>query len=775
MNFRNLIRVLLVSAALNLTVVLGLIASAQSVLAQPYTFSNISVSGNQRIETSSIISFAAIPLRKIVTGAQVNAAFQRLQATGLFEKVDVTPRGGTLVIVVLEFPTINRINFERNKRIKDDKLAEVIASRPRHTYNPAQAEADAASIVEAYRQSGRLTAEVVPKIIRRSDNRVDLVFEIFEGKVIEIQRLSFVGNRNFSDRRLRQTLETKQAGIFRQFVNRDTFVADRIEFDKQVLRDFYFSRGFIDFEVLSVVSEIARARNGFFLTFRVREGQSFDFGDITTTSDLVEIDPAEFHKVIRVREGVTYSPSHVDTAISRMEELATQKGLNFIRVEPRVTRNDDTRTLDIEFVILRGPRVFVERIDIEGNTTTLDRVIRRQFKTVEGDPFNPREIRAAAARIQALGFFVVANVTTRPGSSDDRLIVDVDVEEKPTGSLSFGFSFGASSGFGGSVNLAEENFLGKGQFLKVQIGGGAANRDYQLAFAEPAFMNRDLRLRVDAFFRTSTQQAAFYDTVFTGAGPSIGFPVSKNGRVQVRYLASSNTISAVDTAASSAIITGDAGTATASVFGLTYSFDNTTTGFNPNAGTVLRISTDLAGAGGSTRYSKTTALVASKIRLGNSDIVLKAEVEGGILVSLGGASRVTDRFFLNDTQIRGFAPNGLGPRDVSAAVTNMDALGGNMFAVARLEASFPIGLPEEYGIYGGVFFDAGSVWSLDSTAGGLAGASPVDDTMSLRSVVGFSIFWDAPIGPLRFNFSRVLQSKSYDIPENFEFTIGGRF
>lgn len=744
-------------------------AAVQPAYAQAFNFTQISVTGNQRIETASIRNFAAIPLKKPVTGGQVNAAYQRLIATGLFEEVTVTPNGNTLVITVREFPTINRINFERNKRLKDDKLAEVISSQPRHVYSPALAEADAAAIVEAYRQAGRLTAEVRPVIIRRSDNRVDLVFEIFEGKVIEIQRISFVGNRQFSDRRLRQALGTKQAGIFRAFVRSDTFVADRIEFDKQVLRDFYSNRGYIDFQVLSVVSEVARERNGFFLTFKVREGQTYDFGALTTSSEVAEIDPADYQGIIRLNPGVTYSPAHVDTTVARMEGLATQRGLNFIRVEPRVTRNDRNRTLDVEFVLVRGPRIFVERIDIEGNDTTLDRVIRRQFKTVEGDPFNPREIRAAAARIQALGFFAVSNVTTRPGSSDDRLIVDVDVEDQPTGSLSFGVTYGQDSGVGGSISLSENNFLGKGQYVKAEFSGGLSSRNTELAFAEPAFLNRNLRLGFDAFWKTTTQAAASYDTLALGFAPSLGFPVSSNSRVNIRYKLASVEINNVDTDAST-IISGDAGTVTSSTAKLTYSFDNRTSGLNPNAGFLVRISQEIAGLGGSSRYSKTTSTISAQSVVGNGDVVLKATIEAGALISFGGDTRVTDRFFLTSDQLRGFAQNGVGPRDNTA--TNTDALGGNMFAVARVEASFPVGLPEEYGIYGGLFMDVGSVWSLDNTTGT---AGTVDDSAYLRAVVGVSVFWDTPIGPLRFNFSRVIRSQSYDNAENFGLTIDTRF
>ena len=747
--------------------------SVQAQIAASQTFSRIIVRGNQRIEAATIRNFTGITPGQPATPGQINAAYQRLLATGLFEEVTVTPSGNSLIVEVREYPTINRINFERNKRIKDDRLAEIITSQPRRTYSPAQAEADVALIVEAYRQAGRFSVEVTPKIIRRADNRVDLVFEIFEGKVVEIQRLSFVGNRAFSDRRLRRVLATKQVGLLRGFVKSDTFIADRIEFDKQVLRDFYLSRGFIDFQVLSAASEVARERNGFFVTFKLREGQSYDFGQITTTSSLSDVDPDEFQAIVKIRPGITYSPNLLEATITRMELLATRKGLNFIRINPRVSRNDDDRTLDIEFVIERGPRIFVERIDIEGNTTTLDRVIRRQFDTVEGDPFNPRQIQRAAERIRALGFFAASEVNTREGSSPDRVIVDVNVEEQPTGSLNFGISYGIGTGVGGTVSLSESNFLGRGQYLRAQLGGGVNNVNTELTFAEPAFMGRDVRLELSAFQRTTTQAQAFYDTRVTGFSPSLAFPVSERGRMELSYRRSTDEVTNITGTPSPIIV---AGARDVSALGISYTYDSRNSGLNPRAGVILRLGQEIAGLGASSRYAKTTALIGGRTRVFNEAIGLSVELEGGYLKDFSGTSAITDRFFMGGDIMRGYARNGIGPRDLNVA--NQDALGGNMFAVARFEAQFPLGLPEEYRISGGLFYDIGSLWGLDNTDGGASGVDGlelVDASLQLRQVIGFSIFWETGLGPLRFNFSRVLSGPAYDIPESFSLTIDTRF
>jgi outer membrane protein insertion porin family len=742
-------------------------------LAQSFSFSNVVVEGNERVDAATIVAYAGIGRGETVSAGRLNDATQRIVDSGLFETVEVDPRGSTLVIRVREYPTINVINFEGNRRLKDEQLGEIIGSTARRVFSPAQAEADAAAITAAYEAAGRYAAQVDPRIIRRDGNRVDLVFEIREGAVSEIERVGFVGNRAYSDRRLRQVLQTKQAGLLRQFISRDTFVADRLEFDKQLLRDFYASRGFIDFEILDASAEVSRERDAFFVTFTVREGQSFRVGAITTVSEVAEIDAQEFQEALALRSGITYSPSVIDTNVARLENLALKKGLNFVRVEPRITRNDRDLTLDIEFAIIRGERIFVERIDIEGNTTTRDDVIRRQFRTVEGDPFNPREIRRSAERIRALGFFETADVNAEPGSAADQVVVNVDVKEQPTGSLGFGLSYGVESGAGFTINFRETNFLGRGQFASIDIATGVDNSQGSLTFAEPAFLGRNLRAGFTAFYTETDNQNSFYDTQSAGFSPSLGFPVSENGRLELRLRVSDDRLLNVDTN-SSAILQAEAaqGSLLSSSVGYSYVYDTRRSGLNPNGGVLLRFGQDFAGIGGDVTYVKTSALALVERRVLNEEVTLRAVFEGGAVNFSDGVSRVTDRFFGNG-KIRGFEGNGIGPRDLASV--NEDALGGNFFAVARFEAEFPIGLPEEYGIRGGLFLDVGSVWGLDNTAGGPTGTDPVDDSLQLRSAIGFSIFWDTPVGPLRFNLSKALQKEDYDRERTFDLTISTQF
>ncbi len=751
------------------TVVLGFAAPVQ---AQTFRFNTFEVQGNTRIETASILTQLGVTPGAPISAGQLNDGFQRLQASGLFETVEIVPQGSKLLVIVNEYPTINRISLEGNARLDDEALLTVVGSQVRRVYSPRQAERDAAAIADAYASAGRLSATVQPKIIRRSDNRVDLVFEIAEGRVSEVERLSFVGNRVFSDRRLRRVLETKQAGLFRALVGSDTFVADRIALDTQLLRDFYLSRGYADVQVLSATPELSPNRDAYFLTFRIQEGQQFRFGEVTAVSALPEIDTAEYQSEIRVRPGDIFNPQSLERQIQRLELLATQQGLTFIRVTPQITRNDRTQTLDVDFVIEKGERVFVERIDIEGNATTLDRVIRREFDTVEGDPFNPRAIRAAAERIRALGYFSQAEVTAREGTAEDQVIVDVDVEEQPTGALGFGVNYSVERGVGFSLSFSESNFLGRGQIFNFAVDTGTDNGSTNLTFVEPYFLNRDLALSFSVFYNENSSDTLTFNTESIGFRTGLEFPAGDFRRLSLFYGLTQDRLEARSDTPLSPILLEDEGKSLTSFVGYTYSYNTIGTGLDPTRGIRLRFGQQFAGLGGDEEFVKTTFLAAAQRTIRNDEVTLNATFEGGILNSLGDDnSRQSNRFFNSPSIIRGFESGGIGPRDLNFSDA---ALGGNYFVAARFEAQFPLGfVPEEYGITAATFLDMGSVWGLDDTSS--TGPIAVDDDFFLNSAVGVGFLWDTAIGPLRFNFTRAINKRSFDQEQNFDLTIQTRF
>ncbi|MGB3689761.1 MAG: outer membrane protein assembly factor BamA [Jannaschia helgolandensis] len=755
---------------LTLLALLSAVLMAGAAQAQTFQFQTFEVQGNTRIETASVLSTLGVTPGQPISAGQLNDGFQRLQASGLFETVEIVPQGSKLLVIVNEYPTVNRISIEGNNRIKDEQIETLIGSQVRRVYSPAQAERDAAAISEAYAIEGRLSATVQPKIIRRSDNRVDLVFEIAEGRVSEVERLSFVGNRAFSDRRLRRILETKQAGLFRTFIGSDTFIADRVALDTQLLRDFYLSRGYADVQVLSATPELAPSRDAYFLTFRIQEGQQFRFGQVNAVSTLPDINVPEYQAEVRVKPGDIFNPQSIERQIQRLELLATRQGLTFVRATPQITRNDAARTLDVDFVLERGERLFVERIDIEGNATTLDRVIRRQFDTVEGDPFNPREIRASAERIRALGYFSQADVEAREGTTPESVIVDVNVEEQPTGSLGFGANYSVESGVGVSFNFSETNFLGRGQILSFSIDTGSENSASNLTFVEPFFLNRDLALSFSIFYSESSQDSRTFDSRSAGFRTGLEFPVGEFSRLNTYYSFATDKLTERSGTTLSPVLLADVGEAITSSVGYNYTYSTINTGLDPTRGVRLRFGQQFAGVGGDEEFIKTTFLASAQRTVRNDEVTLNGTFEGGVLTSLGdGISRSSNRFFNNQSIIRGFESGGIGPRDL-----NFDdaTLGGNYFVAARFEAQFPLGfIPEEYGITGATFLDMASVWGLDDIPAG----SNVDDDFYLNSAVGVGVLWDTAIGPLRFNFTRAINKRSFDREQTFDLTIQTRF
>jgi outer membrane protein insertion porin family len=745
------------------------------------TFSRIDVSGNQRIEADTIRSYAGIAPGAPVTPEDLNLAVRRLYDSGLFESVDVMPEAGRLVITVSENPTINQIAFEGNSSIKDEVLLQAIQLRPRLAYSVSAAEQDAQAIIDAYRQAGRYAAQVNPVIIRQSDNRVDLVFEVFEGRVTQIQRINFVGNEVFSDRALRRVIESGQANWLSFLFGNVSYDADRLEVDKERLRQFYLERGYVDFEVDSASAELLRERNGFFLNFTLTEGKRYNFGKMSVSSAAAGLNAREFQALLEpVAGGGVYNIKQVNRVIDRMTYQAGQQGYAFVEVRPQVTKNAQNQTVDINFELVEGPRVFVERIDITGNTRTLDRVIRRQFNVVEGDAFNSREVRSAEDNIRGLGFFKNAAVTVRQGSTPQQALINVQVEEQPTGSLNLGGAFSSSEGFTAQVSIVERNFLGRGQTVSGAVSASKQNQNIEFGFTEPALFDRDLLAGFNLYFRETDFSEQTFQTSSYGFTPRLGFPVSENGRLTLRYQISRDDIYDVapDT---SLIIINEQGPQITSAVGLTYAYDRRNSVVDPTAGFILTLSEDLAGLGGDVRQTKTRGTARVYQSFFEEALIFSAEFEGGLIYSQDG-TRITDRFNTGGDSFRGFARNGLGPRDkcdvgqcVDPAQQDLEvneALGGNFYSVLRLDASFPLGLPEQYGVYGGVFSDWGSLWGLDDINGSMG---QVDDSFHMRGSVGVSLFVDTAFAPLRFNYAFPLERESYDELERFRFTLQTRF
>jgi len=757
-----------------------------SAQAQTYRFASIVVEGNRQIDAATIAGFARIATGRALTAGEVNAAYQRVVTTGFFRTVDFVPSGSRLVIRVQEYPLIGRIAIEGNRRVNDATLRPALRSREGGVFSPALAEQDANALAEIYAARGRLAAQITPRIIERETGRVDLVFEVTEGHVVEIQRLSFVGNTSFSDRRLRNALESTQAGRLSTLFQVDNYDDARIARDRQVLQDFYRSRGFIDAVVTAGTTELTRERSAVFVTYTIREGRQYRFGRQLVTSELPGIDPAPYQAAMSNRAGTLFTPTALETLIRQVERVGYQAGERFLRADPRLTRNERDGVIDVELVLVRGDRVFVERIDIQGNATTEDQVVRRQFQIAEGDPLNPREIREAAARIEELGYFSRVAVNPVAGSAPDQAVVDVQLQETTTGQLGFGLSYGVNDGLGGNITYSEANFLGRGQSLSLTLSNLRNSQTFDLSFSEPALLGRDLAFGLRLGLTSSTPRAlTAFGTRVEQFAPSLTFPVSEFGRLTVRAGFHRHLLTVMDPPAAplpdpiAARLRTDAamGRVTTGSLGFGYTFDTRGRGRDPDRGVILAFNADLAGLVGDRRWARATARAGYEQRVMNGDVLLRAEIEGGLVTHRSGPSRINERFALGPETFRGFRPYGMGPVAFADSGAR-HGLGGNMYVVARFDAEFPIGLPQEYNLTGGLFMDVGTLRGIDAPGAvcdpGVV-MSCVTDSGSLRAAAGVSVFWTSPVGPLRFNFATPLRRSATDLPQRFDVTLATRF
>ena len=726
--------------------------------------SSINVDGNKRISSDTIVSLSKVQVGSAYSPTQLNSALQSIKKSSYFKTVDISIFNNILNINVIENPTINSISFEGNNTLSDINLNELIRSKQRQTLLISQVEKDTDKIATAYADTGRISAIVTPKVIELSDNRVDLVFEITEGRITEVEKITFTGNRVFSDLRLKGVIATKQAGIFRRFIKSDTFVKDKLDYDIDLLRNFYINKGFIDFEVQSSV-ELTREKDAFLINYNIKEGQKYIFSEIKFDTSKLNIDEKSLDKINRIKNGSKYDRRRVTKLIDEIDIYLAKNGFNFFEPVPVVSRNDENLTMDVEIQINETRKVFVERIEVEGNSTTLDEVIRLQFDFVEGDPFNRRKVLEAVDKIRGLGFFSNVETSTRNGSAPEKIIIEVKLTEKPTGSLGIGAGYNSSDGTVATFNVNERNFLGKGQTVKLDLSTSKIEKQTELGFEDPSFLGRNLLAGI-SFGQTSTTPSSVpLSTDKLYFEPKIGFPLSRDSKLTIEYSFDQEDVKL--TKASnlvSPLIRDDVGKKNKSALIFIYSLDKTNSVVTPTAGYDFRIIQELNGLGGDISFSKTNLNFRTYRTILRDDIILSSNLSSGVIV--GSDASLMNRFSLGGDRLKGFRNQGIGPYDS----TYDTHLGGKMYTSLSLEASFPIGIPEEYGIYGGIFLDTGSLWGLDNTDSGR-----IDDSSEIRSALGFSIFWESAIGPLRFNWSSPIKKETNDVTENFRFTIDTRF
>ena len=729
---------------------------------------DIRVEGEQRVDPATVRSYLTVVEGDPFDPAALDESLKSLFATGLFEDVALERAARTLVVRVEENPIINRIAFEGNLRIDDEEFEREIDLRPRVVYTSARVQDAVGRILEIYRRSGRYAATVEPKIIELDQNRVDLVFEIQEGPLTTVQSITFVGNEVFSDSRLRGEIETVEGRFWRVLTTNDTYDPDRLAFDQELLRRFYVSQGFADFEVRSAIAELTPEGDGFFITFTVDEGPRYRFGEVAVDSRIPDLDTGALEALVETRTGDVYDAEAIEETITAMTERLGRLGFAFVEIDPRLGRDRAEQTIGVTYEVEEGPRVYVERIEITNNVRTLDRVIRRELLLSEGDAFNSALLRESERRVRRLGFFDEVSVSTRQGDAPDRIVVDVEVTERATGELSFGAGFSTTDGPLAAINLSERNLLGTGRRVRAELAVSGRRQDIDLSYTEPYAFGYEIDAGFDVFnTRTDFQDESSFDEQNLGLRLRASYPLTRDIRHSVRYTIRRDEISDIDDDASVFIRQEERDTIT-SAFGQSFSIDTRDRLTLPSTGYSVRLDQEIAGIGGDRHFlsHEVTSDYFQPI-FDDPEIVLRLGLDAGYVFGIGEDVTLANRFFVGGNNFRGFAVSGIGPRDRDTD----DALGGNAYYVGTAELRFPLGLPEELRLFGRGFVDAGTLTEIDvdESLGDLA------DSGDLRLSAGVGLTWLSPFGPLSLDFGQAILEDDVDETELFRFSFGTRF
>jgi outer membrane protein insertion porin family len=750
------------------------------------TISDIHIEGLQRIEPETIRSYLLLQKGDPFDPERIDSSLKALFATGLFADVKLDRQGSALVVRVVENPIINRIAFEGNDKLSDKDLNGEIQLRPRVVYTRTRVQNDVKRILDLYRRHARFAATVEPKIIQLPENRVDLIFEINEGPSTGVRSINFVGNKEFSDGTLRGVVDTKESRWYRFLSNSDTYDPDRITYDRELLRKYYLAEGYADFRVVSAVAELTPDKDGFVVTYTLDEGERYKFGKVDVNIKLKDLPRDLVLPLLTVQSDDWYDADSVEKSISTITDALGNRGYAFVEVKPQITRNRDARTIDITFDVQEGPQVYVERIDIVGNVRTLDKVVRREMRLVEGDAFNTNKLQRSKDRIKNLGFFKKVETSNTQGSAPDKTVVTVEVEEQSTGELSLGAGFSTTDGPLADISLRERNFLGRGQDIRIGTVVSFRSQQVDLSFTEPYFLDSNIAAGFDLFEVKTSPTASFFDGVTPvyqqfsyGGSLRAGYQLTENLRQTLKYTARSDDITDVQSDAS-LFIALQAGTHLTSSLGQVLLYDRRDNRVDPTSGWYASVGNDFAGVGFGVQY------IRNKVNAGYyypvaPGWVLSVTGEAGDIFGWGGQQvLLQDRFFVGGDNLRGFEPAGIGPRDLVSS----DALGGNKYYVGSVQLGVPLGLPKELGLTGRVWSDFGTLWSNDQknlvlTPTQLAingGVVPqVADTASLRVSTGIGVTWASPVGPVRVDLGLPLKKQSFDQTQFFRVSFGTKF
>jgi outer membrane protein insertion porin family len=742
----------------------------------------IAVRGTQRIEPGTVLSYISLKEGDAYDPLASDRSFKTLFATGLFADVKFNWDGSTLTIDVVENPIINQIVFEGNDKVSEKDLTKEVQLKPRTVFTRAKVQSDVQRIIELYRRNGKFAATVDPQIIQRPQNRVDLVFSINEGPTTGIARIAFIGNKHFSDDTLKDQIATEESAWWKILATNDNFDPDRLAFDREQLRRFYLKRGYADFRVVSGIAELTPDRENFYVTFTVDEGDIYTFSKVVINSKIKDLDPAALRPLVPIQDGATYNAELIDKSIDALTNSAGAKGYAFAEVHPRIQRDRKNKKIEVVFDIEQGQRVYVEKINVIGNTRTLDKVIRREFRLVEGDAYNRVLVDRSRTRIKGLGFFKDVDIKAAPGSQPDRAILNVNVTEQSTGELQLGAGYSSYSSFVGSFSYTERNLFGEGLFLRASIEASKIYRQAQLSFTNPYFLDRPMSGGFDLYKTITYFQQASYQGNTTGIGFRFGFPTSEYGGVSLRYTFRLDSITPYGFL--NPIIEAAAleGTATTSAIGYSYTYSTLDDRLKPTKGFTFEVDQDFAGFGGNVKYLRSVGAFSYHHPVFDSGFVWSLSANAGYITGYDNQDvRLQDRFFRGGDSFRGFALAGIGPREIGGQGNN--SVGGEAYAIGSAELRIPDFLPADYGIGFSLFTDFGTLGHLDTT-GLLKGQSencgpvmPVNsycirDNMGLRVSAGVGIAWKSPFGPVQIDLGLPVVKESYDHSQIIYFSAG---
>jgi len=724
----------------------------------------IIIEGAQRVEPSTIKSYLLVRKGDLFNQARLNRSLKSLFATSLFSDVSFSLQKANLIIQVVENPLINRVAFEGNNARTDEELGTEMNLRPRVIFTRTKIQNDVERILTIYRRTGRFAAKVEPKLIQLPQNRVDLIFEINEGDITNVESVRFVGNQKISDDTLSSVIKTKESAWWRFLSDDDVYDPDRLNYDIALLRKFYLTEGYADFRVLSSSAELTPNKKRFFITFSINEGKRYRVDNVSVNANLRGLKVEELSDNVIIQKGDWYDVEIVEKVVDKLTHKIGELGHAFVDVRPKIKRDRKTGGINIIFEIKEGPRVFVEKIDISGNVRTMDKVIRREFRIIEGDAFNSSKLRRSKQRIENLGYFEKVNLQNKQGSSKDKAIVKVEVEEKSTGSISVGAGFSSSVGALAEFGISEKNFLGKGQKLNLKTTIASSKSQIDLSFTEPYFLDQDVSSGIDLFHsRQDFQSVSSFDMQRTGLGLRIGYPVNENLRQNWAYLIRKATIKDIDSSASS-LIQKTKGTEYLSQLQHVITHDKLDKQLEPTEGYLLALTTSLAGLGGGLQHLN-NYIRGQKYYSIADEWVASLSGGAGYVFGIGIDVHLLERFHLGGNNLRGFESRGADPRDTATD----DALGGEWIYTGSLQLRFPVGLSKDFGVSGRAFTDLGGIGSLSPTN------STTKDPGSIRLAPGLGLSWRSPMGPILLDFGFPVLKESYDNIEYVRVSFGTRF